>query len=170
MAKNLISGDTTTIIESGNDIAVDLNEDYKDTVDSVGSVGSLETTDKTSLVNAINEVYDRTVDDSGWITLTPTKGTWNVLRLRKIGDIVYIEGDATAYTWSGSAETFATIPEGYRPAWHKYIYGFSSGKTLSRLYVATGGGLGVDWLININGATNNTSQVWFRFYAVYATA
>lgn len=56
MAKNLIGGNTTTIVENGNDIAVDLNEDYKDTVDSVGSVGSLETTDKTSIVNAINEL------------------------------------------------------------------------------------------------------------------
>ena len=65
MAKNLISGDTTTIVENGNDIAVDLNEDYKDTVDSVGSVGSLETTDKTSLVNAINELYDSMYYKSG---------------------------------------------------------------------------------------------------------
>lgn len=58
MAKNLISGDTTTINENGNDIAVELNQEYKDTVDSVGSADSLETTDKTSLVSAINEIYD----------------------------------------------------------------------------------------------------------------
>lgn len=58
MAKNLISGDTTTINENGNDISVELNQDYKDMVDSVGSVDSLETTDKNDLVSAINEIYD----------------------------------------------------------------------------------------------------------------
>ncbi|MBQ1793705.1 MAG: hypothetical protein II006_03525 [Peptostreptococcaceae bacterium] len=58
MAKNLIAGDTTTIIESGNDISVDLNTEYKDTVDSVGVADYLETTNKSDLVSAINEIYD----------------------------------------------------------------------------------------------------------------
>lgn len=62
MAKNLIAGDTTTIIENGNDISVDLNTDYKDKVDSVGNVDNLETTDKTDLVSAINENANRLND------------------------------------------------------------------------------------------------------------
>ena len=52
MAKNLISGTTTTINESGNDIAVDLNQDYKDFIDINES---LETTAQT-IPKAINEV------------------------------------------------------------------------------------------------------------------
>ena len=58
MAKNLIAGTTTTIVENGNDISVDLNTDYKDTVDSVGYAPNLETTVKTDLVSAINEVLN----------------------------------------------------------------------------------------------------------------
>ncbi len=58
MAKNLISGKTTTINENGDDIAVELNSTYKDIVDSVGYASDLETIDKASLVNAINELYD----------------------------------------------------------------------------------------------------------------
>ena len=82
MAKNLIAGDTTTIIESGNDISVDLNTEYKDTVDSVGSVGSLETTDKTSIVNAINELvpvvlYDNSSFTGGTITLSESAANYS---------------------------------------------------------------------------------------------
>ena len=58
MAKNLIAGDTTTIVENGNDISVDLNTEYKETVDSVGNANNLETINKSDLVSAINELYD----------------------------------------------------------------------------------------------------------------
>lgn len=82
MAKNLIAGDTTTIIENGNDIAVDLNEDYKDTVDSVGNANNLETTDKTSLVNAINELvpvvlYDNSSYTGGSITISDSAANYS---------------------------------------------------------------------------------------------
>lgn len=51
MAKNLIAGTTTTIIESGSDISVDLNTNYKDFIDIDES---LQTTANT-LSSAINE-------------------------------------------------------------------------------------------------------------------
>ena len=72
MAKNLISGDTTTIVENGNDIAVDLNTNYKNIVDSVGSVGGLDTTHKDTLVDAINEVNERDI----YYTTEKVIGKW----------------------------------------------------------------------------------------------
>lgn len=158
-------GDVANLETTATDVVGAINE-----LDgNIGDLNLLNTTAKDSVVNAINEI-DANTEDSGWVNLIPSKGTWNVLRVRRIGDLVYLEGDASSYAWSGSSETFATIPEGFRPAWHKYTYGFSSGKTLSRLYIATGGGLGVDWLINISNAADNTNQVWLRFYCVYAAA
>ena len=93
MAKNLIAGTTTTIVESGNDISVDLNTNYKDYCDSVGYVASLNTTDKTSVVNAINELYSdmyfqpgdsltATYQVGGYVT-TGTKEFWCTIYVPK---------------------------------------------------------------------------------------
>lgn len=82
MAKNLIAGDTTTIIESGNDISVDLNTYYKDTVDTVGYAPNLQTTVKTDLVSAINELvpvvlYDNPTFNGGSIVLSDSAGSYS---------------------------------------------------------------------------------------------
>lgn len=60
MAKNLISGDTTTINENGNDIAVELNQEY---VDFIDKDESLQTTAQT-LTSAINELIPVVLYDS----------------------------------------------------------------------------------------------------------
>lgn len=105
--------------------------------------------------------------DTGWINITPTKGTWNHLRVRRIGKIVYIDGDASSYAWSGSAENFGTIPEGFRPSSHTYTYSFSTVHTLGRIYITTAGTLGFDWVININNGANYTTATWIRFKHSY---
>lgn len=61
MAKNLIGGNTTTINESGNDIAVDLNTTYTNFIDVNET---LQTTAQT-LPEAINELYDGMYYKSG---------------------------------------------------------------------------------------------------------
>lgn len=171
-----VYGKTRTINISGNTITTLANTEAQYTINN-SATGNVAVQSMIYIIRVIGYVgsiipseINAAPDDSGWINLTATKGTWNVLRVRRIGDLVYLEGDASAFTWSGSAEGFATIPAGYRPAYHKYIYGFSSGKTISRVYVSTGGSLGLDWLITLSNAGDYTSQVWFRFYCVYAAA
>lgn len=101
--------------------------------------------------------------DTGWVNITPTKGTWNHLRVRRIGKIVYIDGDASSYAWSGSSENFGTIPAGFRPSSHTYTYSFSAVHTMGRIYITTAGTLGFDWVININNGANYTTATWMRF-------
>lgn len=176
MAKNLISGDTTTINENGNDISVDLNEDYKDTVDSVGYANNLETTDKTSLVNAINETYERTLDDSGWLDLTLSSGISGATltgkpQIRKVGKMVYIRG-GVSFTLSspGTGVGFATIPEGFRPAGSLYKMAATGGTRYCRVYYSTGGGIGMDWMYNINGTQVTSGSItWLDISLSYMT-
>lgn len=164
MAKNLIAGDTTTIIENGNDISVDLNTDYKDKVDSVGNVDNLETTDNTDLVSAINEIYEQ-VEDTGWQNLTLVSGASQgtngaVPAIRRIGNHVFVRG-SIAFTASSSASVgLATIPEGFRPAAQHYTIGATGGQTYARFYYTTGGSLGVDWVWNCSGARYSGSITW----------
>lgn len=105
--------------------------------------------------------------DSGWINLSPTKGTWSYLRYRKIAKMVEIEGYATAYTWSGNSENFTMMPAGLRPPNQIYVYGYLSGSRIARMYVAAGGGVGIDWAVNISNGSNYTSNSWYRFHTVY---
>ena len=59
--------------------------------------------------------------DTGWINLTPSMGTWSSLRYRKIGKLVQIEGYASSLkVTNGVVGTIATIPSGYRPSSHQY--------------------------------------------------
>lgn len=101
--------------------------------------------------------------DTGWVNLTPSRGTWNHLRVRRIGKVVYLDGDASSYAWSGSSENFGKIPVGFRPSSHTYTYSFSTAHTLGRIYITTAGTLGFDWLININNGANYTTATWIRF-------
>lgn len=105
--------------------------------------------------------------DTGWINLSHTKGTWNVLRCRRIGKLVIVEGDASSYAWSGSSETFSSVPVGFRPSYIKYAYSFATTHVMGRFYCATGGGLGIDWVININNGANYTTATWSRFTFTY---
>lgn len=165
MAKNLIAGDTTTIVENGNDISVELNQDYTDFIDINES---LQTTANT-LPSAINELKNE-VYDTGWVDFsnTATKGTWNHLRVRKIGKMCYVDGDASTIAWSGSGETIASLPDGYRPSSHTYTYAFCTAKNICRIYLGTGGGVGIDWISNMaNNGANYTSNTWLRFKANY---
>lgn len=111
-------------------------------------------------------VYPNIYDD-GWHNISSTKGTWSYLRYRRIAKMVEVEGYATAYTWSGSGETFAILPDGLRPHSAIYMYGYLTGIRMARMYIATGGGIGVDWVININNGSNYTSSSWLRFHTIY---
>lgn len=155
-------GDVANLETTATDVVGAINELDGD----IGDLSFLNTTAKNSVVNAINEIQAE-VDNSGWVNLTSEKGSWSSLRYRKVGKIVTIEGYASSYTWGGSNEIIASIPEEIRPTVIKYIYGFSASKTMSRLYVAPGGGLGIDWMIAITNGANYTSDTWLAFCITY---
>ena len=155
-------GDVTDLETTAEDVVGAINELDGD----IGDLNFLNTTAKDSVVNAINEIQTE-VDNSGWVNLTSEKGSWSSLRYRKIGKIVTIEGYASSYTWSGNSEIFASIPEGIRPSVIKYIYGYSVSKTMSRLYVAPGCAIGIDWMIGITNGANYTGDTWLSFSVTY---
>jgi len=96
MAKNLISGDTTTINENGNDIAVELNQEY---VDFIDKDESLQTTAQT-LPSAINENKGR-LDDLMYVEEVVLASNISIPSMSNYG--------------SGSINTTITPKTGYVP-------------------------------------------------------
>ena len=132
----------------------------------IGTLANLTTTTKTDLVSAINEVNE----DTGWVNLTPTKGTWEYLKYRVIGNVVYIKGYATAYTWGGSAgENFCTtVPTQYCPSNDNInVNGNSSGRRISRIYITPTGNIGLDYICVIDNGSLVTTSTWIRFNVSY---
>ena len=96
MAKNLIAGTTTTIVENGNDISVDLNTDYKDFIDESET---LDTTAQT-LPKAINENKGR-LDDLFYTEDVTLASNINIPSMSNYG--------------TGSINTPITPKPGYKP-------------------------------------------------------
>lgn len=116
----------------------------------------------------IAKSYGSIFDDSGWINVSATKGTWNYLQYRKIDNRVTVRGNASSFAWGGSTgDNFLNIPSGYRPAKQVYFYGFSSGSRISRLYLTAAGNLGMDFLCNMSDGSGYTGSTWFWFEVSY---
>lgn len=128
-------------------------------------VADIETnTAYNSSTNKIATMSDVPVD-TGWKNLTSTKGTWLLLRYRKFGKLVHVEGRASSFKWSGSGtDTFTTLPTGYRPtdATKQYIIALA-GSRIARLYITTDGEIGIDWSLNVSNGSNYTTANWYQF-------
>lgn len=132
----------------------------------IGTLANLTTTAKSNLVSAINEVNS----DTGWQNLTPTKGTWTYLRYRVMGKMVYVEGYASSYAWSGNvSDTIVNegIPSEYRPASNIYDFGTVAGDRIARVYVSSLGNIGVDFDINISNGADYKTANWIQFRIIY---
>lgn len=116
----------------------------------------------------IAKPYGSIFDDSGWINVSATKGTWNYLQYRKVENRVTVRGHASSFAWSGSiGDNFLNIPSGNRPTKQIYFYGLSSGNRISRLYLTAAGNLGMDYLINMSTDTGDTNSTWLFFEVSY---
>jgi len=129
-----------------------------------GDLSNLTTTDQSSLVNAINEINDKTGTDTGWINLTPATGTWTSLRYRRIGKLVQVEGYASSLTVSnGAAGTIATIPSEYRPSVTQYGTATGASGWIGRVYVvASNGNIAIDACKTTTGAYKGTGYAGFN--------
>lgn len=111
------------------------------------------------------------ISDTGWIDITPSKGTWAVLRYRVIGKTVYVEGNASSFTWTGSGgDTFATnfLPSQYSPPiWSRHWLTRIAGTRIGLLFITTNGNIGIDYIVNINNGSNYTSAVGIDFQISY---
>lgn len=106
--------------------------------------------------------------DTGWVNLTPLVGSWAVLRCRRIGNAVTVEGHISSYSYSGSATNISTLPEQFRPVGKtEYIYGFAGGRRISRWYITVAGTLGVDWVADISNGALYTGATWHNFTITY---
>lgn len=106
--------------------------------------------------------------DTGWVNLTPSTGTWSYLKCRRIGNIVYVRGYATSFSYSGTATVLTTLPTQFRPTDIIYVYGFLAGRRMSRWYITDAGNLGIDWAANISdGSVYTDNATWHEFNTTY---
>lgn len=109
-------------------------------------------------------------EDTGWVNITPTKGTWTYLKYRKIGETVNMRGHATAYTWAGAAgEKVAGLPTALTsklPA-NIYFWGSCGGKRIAKMGIAPNGGLFLDSITYIPDGSNVTTSYWLNFNITY---
>lgn len=100
-----------------------LNEKLtQDLREIIGNLSNLNTTNKTNLVESINEI----TNDTGWISISSYLDTSKFkeraqypLKLRKIGNIVYLAGEF--YKINNTSSPYAmkvlnALPNEYRPA------------------------------------------------------
>ena len=125
---------------------------------------------QTGLGNNVQDAIDglnSNLQDTGWVNLTPLKGTWNFLQIRKIGKKVIIRGYASSITWETSGETLAIIPSEYRPTYITSVFANAIGKRIAKVGVNTTDSLFLDWIINLNDGSNHKSDVWLMFNIYY---
>ena len=157
-----------TLFEVGNGTADDSRsnafEVYSDGRAIVGAdpTAAMGVATKQYVDNAISAT------DTGWVNLTPLVGSWTILRCRRIGNMVTVEGHISSYAFSGSATNVSTLSEQYRPVGKtEYFYGFEGGRRMSRWYITAAGTLGIDWVANISDGSIYTGDTWHNFTITY---
>ena len=162
------SGTSVTVTIEDIDIPTKTSDLTNDSnfVDSTltGSLSNLTTTDQSSLVNAINEINDKTGTDTGWINLTPATGTWTSLRYRVIGKLVQIVGYASSLkVTNGSAGVIGAVPEEYIPSVAVYSFATGASAWVGRANVnSVNGNIIIDAARTINGAYSGTGYCGFN--------
>ena len=94
----------------------------QDLREQIGDLSSLNTNNKTNLVESINEI----TNDTGWISISSYLDTSKFkeraqypLKLRKIGNIVYLTGEFYKINNTSSQDgmkALNALPRAYRPA------------------------------------------------------
>lgn len=107
-------------------------------------------------------------EDTGWVNITPSKGTWDYFRVRRVGDIVYIRAHASSFAWGGATgDLIATLPTKYRPPFSNlYSLQTSGARRTTKICVTTGGSFVCDYVWNADG-TAYTSAGWLAISLQY---
>ncbi len=100
-----------------------------------------------------------------WTAITPVNGTSDntsygngQLRVRKVGSHVYVAGGVTI-TPGSSSVIIADLGYGVKNN-NQYFIKACSGSRVARLYVNTGGGLYLEWVLNVSNGSKYTSSLW----------
>ena len=137
--------------------------------------------DKTVRVRGELKVGDRTISDTGWISLglasgieeaslnTGRNGQGCFYRVVN-GNHVYVAFDC-AFTYDGSAASISAndIPEPYRPVRNVYGLNVTNGRGVARSFVNSSGTVRVDYVQNMAAAevTNEIGVNWIDGYIDY---
>lgn len=110
-------------------------------------------------------------EDTGWVNLTPAKGTWSFLKYRKIGNMVNIRGHATAYTWDGSSgDDIANLPAAILPgeSINLYFWGVCKGRQAAKLGINLAGKrIFLDSVTSLIDGSYITTSCWLNFNVTY---
>jgi hypothetical protein len=105
------------------------------------------------------------ISDSSWKTPSLESGIQKTslgpaIQYRKLNNVVYIKG-AIGITSkeSGSSTLVFTLPEGYRPHGQLYFLSAGTGRTLSRWYVTTNGGVYHEWHVKLSDGSYVTDEI-----------
>ena len=104
-------------------------------------------------------------DDTGWVDLTPIKGTWSYLQYRRRKNKATIRGYASSFSF-GTNVKICDFPDEIIPPQTQYCYASLGGTRISRVFANTGGELGVNWAYNVDG-TAYTSSSWLNINFEY---
>ena len=135
----------------------------------VGSLEGLETTAKDNIVNAINELANKT-KETEWTLVPLADGyTSNALAssgefmYKRVGKTVFLRGSVKGFTEADS--TFATLPVGFRPpARHDLFVGNSTGYFAKGIISPSGNVV----LVYDSRETYNASN-WYAFCTTFET-
>lgn len=181
------AGATNVVNQINNDLIPAINARCDEiattagtTATGLGNVNNLTTpvtTDAVSAINSVNTSLNTKTEDSGWEPITPSRGTWSKLRIRKVGKKVYFEGYATAISFNGESaqKKICTIPEGYRlpGTENKYFIVAAAGSSLAKLYLkpseaeSNANDFGFDWIKKMSDAADDKSSQYLSFSIEY---
>jgi hypothetical protein len=165
MSVNLVNSNNIEVNQNGDNISLDFASggQVEENTSNIGDLSNLNTTEKSNLVSAINEVQE-SVEDTGWINLTPATGTWTSLRYRVVGKLVQIVGYASSLTVSNaSVGTVATMPSDYKPSVTVYSFATGASSWFGRVNInQVNGNVIIDGCRTINGAYSGTGYAGFN--------
>lgn len=170
---NTLTSEIDNTVSNIDDSISDLNTNL---TGEIGNLDNLTTTNKSNVVSAANEINAK-LDDTGWENISASRGTWDKLRIRKVGKKVYFEGYASAISFNGESaqKKICTIPEGFRlpGTGNKYFIVATAGSSLAKLYLkpseanSNPNDFGFDWIKRMSDAADDKSSRYLSFSIEY---
>lgn len=167
LPKGALASKDIATIEDGGTNATTAKEARENLGITYGTEIPTETPETGS--GAIYFFEDEEVDDTGWVNITPSTGTWDYFQYRKIGNMVTIRGHASAYTWDGNGgQELGYISSETAPFLSNvYIYPVVSGSRIAKGGINKNGKLFIDWVRTLSDGANYTTSTWMNINIIY---
>lgn len=124
-------------------------------------------TGRTDLISAITAMfyaipYSEIVDfEPGVSSTTVRAGEENKVKIRKIGNLVFLEGYVKINDVTGNTQTLFNVPFGYAPTKTHVFFAPCSGTNVARINVyATNRAVNLNWIYGLSGGKVTGAMKW----------